>query len=148
MSESEILSVIQFYLDSTPLYYTISRFFAGFIFIVTFLAFICRILVIQKPISIVGTITVLLVMFFSGDYFLSDNRPNLGVYYGHELESKLKRDDINYDGCVFRNKDYKIAKQMGLDFYARMKAQEISDAIEGKNKSPDACGYKKKDTSI
>lgn len=142
MLEQEILSVIQFYLDSTPAYYTMSWYGAVFVLGLCLLQILIDIVRTVKGINnhpmswMTGVLGIFAFMFI-----VQDNRPNLSVYYGHIVQEKLPSENIDYSQCTFGNEDYRVAKSMGLEAYADAKSKAIMQAAQASDASkPKSCG--------
>ncbi|ASK28198.1 hypothetical protein BG910_11065 [Neisseria chenwenguii] len=142
MLEQEILSVIRFYLDSTPPYYTISWYGAVFIFAICILKIIIDTIQRFKGIQthsmpwLSWAVGMLAFIFI-----VHDDRPNLTVYYGHIVQEKLPSENIDYSQCTFGNEDYKVARQIGLEAYADAKSKAIMQAAQsGGDTGAKSCG--------
>lgn len=142
MLEQEILSVIQLYLDSTPIYYTMSWYTAVFVLVLCLLQILIDTVRTVKGINnhpmswMTGVLGIFAFMFI-----VQDDRPNLSVYYGHIVQEAFQSDRIDYSKCTFGNEDYRLAKRMGIEVYAKEKAKAIEQAAQATDTSePKSCG--------
>lgn len=141
MFEQEILSVIQFYSDSTPSYYFIAKFGAGFLGLLCFLIIVGMVATTSYKKSSPSILFPTIMMFVSLMYLFTYERPNLPVFYGDAIQEKIKDKDglFNYNECLFSQKDYKIAERMGRETYAKLKSEKIQSNIQKKRTNVSIC---------